>query len=95
MQKEDRHPCRHEQENKVGLEQIFQLLSEIKSLSFDVLLVAGTQSKYVGDTEAIHKQLAPGLCSMIKMEEVSEPLHETPGKTAEAVLLFCQVVQTG
>ena len=64
-------------------------------LSFDVLLVAGMQSKYLGDTVNIHKQLAPGLCSMIKVEEVSEPLHETPGKTAEAVLLFCQVVQTG
>ena len=55
-------------------------------LSFDVLLVAGMQSKYLGDTVNIHKQLAPGLCSMIKVEEVSEP---------EAVLLFCQVVQTG
>ena len=49
----------------------------------------------LADTEAIHKKLMPGLCSMIKMEEVSEPLHETPGKTAEAVLHFCQVVQTG
>ena len=56
-----------------------------------VLLIAGTQSKYVSDTEEIHKQLAPGLCSMIKVENVTEPLKETPAKVAEAVLLFCQV----
>eukprot|EP00092_Neocalanus_flemingeri_P002791 GFUD01002988.1.p1 GENE.GFUD01002988.1~~GFUD01002988.1.p1 ORF type:complete len:301 (-),score=93.37 GFUD01002988.1:107-1009(-) len=68
-----------------------EILPEMnKKIIFDVLLLAGTQSKYVGDTEAIHKQLSPGLCSMIKVEDVSEPLQETPGKTAEAVLLFCQ-----
>jgi len=66
------------------------LLEMNKKINFDVLLIAGTQSKYVGDTEAIHKQMPPGLCSMIKVEEVSEPLLETPAKTAEAVLLFCQ-----
>ena len=33
----------------------------------------------------------PGLCSMIKVEDVSEPLTETPERVSEAVLLFCQV----
>ena len=33
----------------------------------------------------------PGLCSMIKVEDVSEPLTETPARVSEAVLLFCQV----
>ena len=28
---------------------------------------------------------------MIKVEDVSEPLTETPARVAEAVLLFCQV----
>ena len=67
------------------------------------------KSKYVQDTEVIHKevtrfklnlfhlflicivQMAPGLCSMIKVEDVSEPLTESPDRVAEAVLLFCQV----
>ena len=35
--------------------------------------------------------MAPGLSSMIKVEDVSEPLTETPARVAEAVLLFCQV----
>ena len=35
--------------------------------------------------------MSSGLCSMIKVEDVSEPLTETPARVAEAVLLFCQV----
>ena len=34
----------------------------------DVLLLAGMKSKYVVDTEAIHKEMMPGLCSIIKVE---------------------------
>ena len=30
---------------------------------------------------------------MIKVEDVSEPLTETPSRVAEAVLLFCQVTK--
>jgi len=61
-----------------------------KKINVDVLLIAGMKSKYVQDTEAIHKEMSPGLCSMIKLEDVSEPLTETPARVAEAVLLFCQ-----
>lgn len=59
-------------------------------INFDVLLLAGMKSKYVGDTEAIHREMTPGLCSMIKVDDVVDPLAETPDKVAEAVLLFCQ-----
>jgi len=61
-----------------------------KKVNFDVLLMAGMKSKYVKDTESIHKEMAPGLCSMIKIEDVSEPLTETPDRVSEAILLFCQ-----
>ena len=64
------------------------LNTRIKS---DFLLLTGMRSKYVADTEAIHKAMTPGLCSMIKVEDVSEPLVEAPEKVAEAMLLFCQV----
>jgi hypothetical protein len=82
------------------------------ALSFDVLLIAGTKSKYLADTDVIHRevafltivflfvsptiafQMSPGLCSMIKIEEVAEPLNEAPIRVAEAVLLFCQVLHT-
>ena len=69
--------------------------------------MTGMKSKYVGDTEAIHREMKPGLCSIIKarhtllntweelifhqVEDVSEPLAESMEKVAEAVLLFCQV----
>jgi len=64
-----------------------ELNTRIKS---DFLLLTGMRSKYVGDTEAIHRAMTPGLCSMIKVEDVSEPLVEAPEKVAEAMLLFCQ-----
>ena len=34
--------------------------------------------------------MAPGLCSIIKVEEVRDPLLEAPDKVAEPLLLFCQ-----
>ena len=58
----------------------------------DILLVCGELSKYVVDTVTLHRQLAPGVASIIRLEDVAEPLQETQAKTAEAVLLFCQVI---
>lgn len=70
-----------------------EILKELnKKVKCDILLLAGTKSKSVGDTEAIHREITPGICSIIKVEEVSEPLMETPTKTSEALLLFCQGV---
>ena len=37
----------------------------------DVLLITGMKSKYVGDTEAIHREMRPGLCSIIKVGQIS------------------------
>ena len=34
--------------------------------------------------------MAPGLCSIIKVEEVREPLLEAPEKVSERLVLFCQ-----
>jgi len=68
-----------------------EILTELKQrLKCDILLVAGAKSKSVLDTEALHREMAPGICSIIKVEKVSEPLLESPDKTAEALLLFCQ-----
>ena len=39
----------------------------------EVLLVAGARSRHVGDTEAIHRQLLPGLSSLIKVRQGSKP----------------------
>jgi len=68
-----------------------QILQDVnKKIDFDILLIAGMNSKYVQDTEDIHKEMRPGLCSMIKVEDASDPLTESPDRVSEAVLLFCQ-----
>jgi len=68
-----------------------EFMTELNNrIKCDVLLITGMKSKYVGDTEAIHREMKPGLCSIIKVEDVSEPLVESMEKVAEAVLLFCQ-----
>eukprot|EP00091_Calanus_sinicus_P018740 TRINITY_DN4388_c0_g1_i3.p1 TRINITY_DN4388_c0_g1~~TRINITY_DN4388_c0_g1_i3.p1 ORF type:complete len:311 (-),score=97.47 TRINITY_DN4388_c0_g1_i3:236-1168(-) len=68
-----------------------EILSKLKRrMKVDVLLLAGVSSTSVGDTEAMHKEITPGLCSIIKLEEVDDPLVEAPEKVAEALILFCQ-----
>ena len=37
------------------------------SFRCEVLLVTGMKSRYVADTEVIHKEMEPGSCSMIKV----------------------------
>jgi pimeloyl-ACP methyl ester carboxylesterase len=59
-------------------------------IKVDVLMVCGSKHKYAADAEAMHKMMKPGMCSLLKMEDIAEPMLEAPGKTAEAILLFCQ-----
>merc|ERR1712059_116006 len=63
-----------------------------KRINFDVLLITGMKNRMASDAEAIHKEMTPGMSSIIKFEDVSEPISEIPEKTAEAILLFCQGV---
>jgi len=67
-----------------------EILTELPRIKCDVLLVAGTKSRNLLDAEALHRGISAGLCSIIKVEQVAEPLLETPEKTAEALLLFVQ-----
>merc|ERR550517_1184339 len=49
-----------------------EFMSELnKRIKCDVLLITGVKSKYVGDTEAIHREMKPGLCSIIKARCIS------------------------
>jgi len=67
------------------------ILTELnKKIRCEVLLVTGMKSRYVADTEVIHKEMEPGSCSMIKVDDVVEPLLESTEKVAEALALFCQ-----
>jgi len=61
-----------------------------KKLNVDVLLVCGSQSKYLVDTVTTHTHLPPGIASIIRMEDTDHPLQDTPHKTSEAIILFSQ-----
>jgi len=61
-----------------------------KKIKVDVLLIAGAKSKCVAETDSFHQEMLPGLCSIIKIEEVCEPLIEAVDRVTDAVLLFCQ-----
>ena len=67
IQEEERVHDRAQQSNQVLFKTTIQ---EEKRLTLtnrcDVLLITGMKSKYVGDTEAIHREMKPGLCSIIK-----------------------------
>jgi hypothetical protein len=57
----------------------------------DVLIVVGSNSSFVKQTEAMHKQSNLEKTSLIKLEKVGDVLLESPEKLSEALLFFCQV----
>jgi len=59
-------------------------------IKIDVLMLCGQKSKYISDADDMHKEMKPGTASLIKLEDICDPLDETPDKTAESILLFCQ-----
>jgi len=70
---------------------ISEILSSLnKKIKVDTLLLAGARCASLRDTEAMHREISPGLCSIIKVEDVSHPLAEAPQTVAEALILFCQ-----
>merc|ERR1712080_712347 len=55
------------------------ILSDLgKDIKFDVLIIAGAKSKTLEQSETIHRAMAPGCCSIIKVEDVIQPLKEAP-----------------
>lgn len=69
-----------------------EILSQLNAkIKFDALIVVGAKSKScVLQAERMHQQIEPGLCSIIKVEDVTNPLLEAPEKVSEALILFCQ-----
>merc|ERR1712080_621702 len=62
------------------------ILSDLgKDIKFDVLIIAGAKSKTLEQSETIHRAMAPGCCSIIKVEDVIQPLKEAPEKITEAM----------
>lgn len=59
-------------------------------IKIDVLMLCGQKSKYINDADAMQMEMKPGTASLIKLEDICDPLNEAPEKTAESILLFCQ-----
>jgi len=68
-----------------------EILDEIKAkITCDVLILVGSNSSFVKQTEAMHRQSDMKKTSLIKLENVGDVLIESPEKAAEAILFFCQ-----
>lgn len=56
----------------------------------EVLVITGNKTNMVEAGEAIQREVTTGKCSIIKMEDVQDPLVNTAEKLADAVVLFAQ-----
>ena len=71
---------------------IFFCLLTIENVNrCDVLIVIGSNSSFVKQTEAMHKQANLERTSLIKLENVGDVMIECPEKVSEAILFFLQV----
>jgi len=59
-------------------------------LKIDCLLVVGSRSSFVKDTESMFKEAALKNASLLKIDDIGDVLNEAQDKAAEAILLFCQ-----
>jgi len=67
------------------------LLNQLpEKLRFETLLITGTKSKFLKDTEEIHAEVKPGHCSIIKIDDVEDVMKEAADKLVDAIILFCQ-----
>ena len=81
--------------NVACYEEAYKARDEILSgladrVSVDTLLVCGAKAQLIRAAEEIHANIAPGLCSLIKLEDVTAVLAEAPERLADSLILFCQ-----
>ncbi len=62
-----------------------------KRINFDVLLVNGNNTDLYEESLDIYSKIKPGLASIIKIDDVTDPLREAPAKVADPLILFVQV----
>lgn len=67
------------------------MLQEIPArINFDVLLMSGLKSRFCEEAHTIYTNIKPGLASIIKVDDVADPLTEAQEKIIDAIILFCQ-----
>ena len=62
-----------------------------KRINFDVLLVNGCNTDFYEESLEIYSKIKPGLASIIKIDDITDPLREAPEKVADPLILFVQV----
>lgn len=83
------------QHNVLLYEEAFRKREEMISqlherISYDVICMSGTRSKYLEDVDQILSNIKPGLCSVIKVDDSEDPLLDSVEKVADSLILFCQ-----
>ena len=61
-----------------------------KRINFDVLLVNGCNTDFYEESLEIYSKIKPGLASIIKIDDITDPLREAPEKVADPLILFVQ-----
>ena len=59
-------------------------------VAVDTLLICGAKAQMAKAAEEMHANIAIGLCSIIKLEDVRDVVVEAPERLADSLILFCQ-----
>jgi len=83
--------------NKINVEKYAEayknrqdLTEELSKIDFDVLLLNGSNCGCIEDTDLIYSKITPGKASIIKIDDVIDPLKEVPEKICDPIILFSQ-----
>merc|ERR1711915_571891 len=66
------------------------LTEDLPKIDFDVLLLNGLNWGFTEDTDLIYSKITPGKASIIKIEDVVDPMKEAPEKISDPIILFSQ-----
>ena len=59
-------------------------------VAVDTLLICGAKAQMARAAEDMHANIAIGLCSIIKLDDVTNVVVEAPERLADSLILFCQ-----
>ena len=59
-------------------------------VAVDTLLICGAKAQMAKAAEEMHANIAIGLCSIIKLDDVTDVVVEAPERLADSLILFCQ-----
>ena len=59
-------------------------------VAVDTLLICGAKAQMAKAAEDMHANIAIGLCSIIKLDDVTDVVVEAPERLADSLILFCQ-----